>query len=79
MGARYYKSEVSILQRLYPTATKSEILTAIPGRNWGALRAYARRMNLHRSQKAISIAIKMGHIKAKRESEEEKNKIADIN
>lgn len=35
--ARWLPNEIEQLERLYPQALKAEILTALPGRSWGAI------------------------------------------
>lgn len=65
MGDRYLKFEIAVLQRLYPTATKREILAEIPGRNWVALSAHARRIGLHRTQKTKRLHMLAGRLEAK--------------
>ena len=78
MAARYLKSEVAVLKAMYATETEEDIMDKLPNRNWVAVCRYARTyLNLHRSRKAIGIAVTKGHIKAKRESEEEKIKNKD--
>jgi len=72
MGARYLKTEEETLSRMYPWATESEILTAMPGRGWIALCVHARNRGLRRTRKAIGLQISAGRLAArqKREGEE---------
>lgn len=73
MGARYLKSEVSVLKAMYATETEEDIMALLPERDWTAVCRYARAyLGLHRSQKAIGEAVKVGYAKARRESEEKK-------
>ena len=73
MGARYLKSEILVLKAMYPSATREEILAKTPGRSWTVLCEYARhKLNLHRSRKAIGLAVVEGLAKAKQKREEKK-------
>ena len=72
MGNRYLKSEVLIIKEMYPSATKADIMAALPGRDWTAVSRYARhKLGLHRSRKAIGLAVIAGLAEAKRKREEE--------
>ena len=71
MGERYLKEENQTLIQMYPTATKSEILVAIPGRGWIALCIHAKRLGIYRTTAARGLQIWAGRIRAKREREEE--------
>ena len=45
---RYLKSEEELLRELYPNAPKEDIIKALPGRTWIALRRKAEKMGLKR-------------------------------
>ena len=71
MGARYLKMEEEALSRMYPTATESDILIAIPGRGWIALCVHARKRGLRRTRKAKGLQVSAGRLAARREREAE--------
>lgn len=72
MGERYLKSEIATLRRMYPSASKADIIAELPGRDWTALSAHARRkLGLHRTRKAIGLAVLAGMAEGKRKREEE--------
>ena len=76
MGNRYLKSENETLRRLYSSATPTEVMAELAGRNWASVSKYARhKLGLHRSRKAIGLAIVEGLEKAKRKREEKEEKI----
>lgn len=65
MGARYLKSEVQIIKKMYATESQEVILALLPKRDWIPICRYARTyLGLHRTRKAIGEAIKIGHEKA---------------
>ena len=45
---RYLKSEEELLRKMYPNAPKAEIVKALPGRTWVALRRKGEKMGLKR-------------------------------
>jgi len=66
-GDRYLKSENETLCKMYPTATKAEILAEMPGRNWLPLSAHARRnLGLHRTREAKWVQIQIGRKRIER-------------
>ena len=70
MGSRYLKTEVESLKRMYPSASEAEILVEVPGRSWMAISKYSRtKLNLHRTKKAIYLAVLAGQAKAKLKEE----------
>ena len=72
MGNRYLKSEIEVLKEKYPSASEAEIMSALPGRSWTAVCKYARStLGLHRTQRAIGLAVSEGLAKAKRKREKE--------
>ena len=52
MGARYLKTEDTVIMVLYPTATKEKILELIPNRTWEQIGVHARKKGIHRTSKA---------------------------
>ena len=51
MGNRWTLEEEAILQQYYPCALPEEILRALPGRPWSAIKLKAHRMRLVRQQR----------------------------
>ena len=75
MGDRYKKSEVEILKEKYPSASEAEIMSILSGRNWTAICKYARsKLGLHRTRKAIGLAVSKGLAKGKRKREKKEEK-----
>lgn len=78
MGNRYLKSEVLIIKEMYPSASKADILAALPGRDWTPIGRYARyRLGLHRTRKAIGLAVLAGLAEGKRKREEEAKRLEE--
>jgi hypothetical protein len=50
---RWTAIEASRLRRLYPTATRDEILAALPGLRWKQIKAMAKYRRLHRARKPL--------------------------
>jgi hypothetical protein len=67
MGSRYLKSENETLRRLYPSATKAEIMAELPDRNWVAVSKYARhKLGLYRTRKSKGLQMLAGRLEAKK-------------
>lgn len=59
---------------MYPTATRSEILAELPGREWTAISKYARhKLGLHRTKKAKGEAVRSGRWKTLKKEEKSKS------
>ena len=62
---RYSKEKKEVLRALYSEATKAEIMSAIPNRNWKSICERAHALGLHRSYAAKGNAIRAGKKKKK--------------
>lgn len=54
-GHRWTGREISILRRMYPTATKDELCAAIPAASWTAICATARKNGFRRKKRPYKI------------------------
>ena len=57
---RYSEGKKEVLRALYPDATKEEIMSALPNRNWKSICEQAHALGLHRSFAAKGKAIRKG-------------------
>jgi len=60
MGARYLKTEDTVIEVHYPTAPKEEILALIPDRTWAQIGVHARKKGIHRTSEAWGNSIREG-------------------
>jgi hypothetical protein len=60
MGERYLKTEEETIRTHYPTATRDEILTLMPGRTWVQIGAHARKRGVHRTSETWGNSVREG-------------------
>jgi hypothetical protein len=63
----YALSENILFDRLYPTATRAELLKAFPNRSLSSISVHAARRHLHRTKEAKARQVQIGREEARKE------------
>ena len=78
MGARYWKTEDTVIEVHYPTASRADILERIPHRTWEQIGAHARKKGIHRTSKAWGNSVREGRKKLKHSWSDAANERFDL-
>jgi hypothetical protein len=79
MGARYLKTEDTVIAAKFPTASREEMLKRIPNRTWPQICAHANRKGILRTHQAKGNSIREGRKKLRGAwSDDENNRFNEL-